>query len=187
MAKGKGSDIDNQSNFHLSMDSALYDSAPGELSIIKAEISLAFKPDNEWLLVESTNEGSKAGYIRANYVETHVEGTEEEATEEQLADQRIIVPPSPTTSPPTYVDPADRVASSKLNADDIKTWSVSEVDKKGKKMKGILGIGSGAVFFASETSKAAVQKWPTSSFSNINVEKAKHVHFDVEGGNLRKP
>ncbi|KAH7877295.1 uncharacterized protein C8R40DRAFT_1095641, partial [Lentinula edodes] len=164
------------------MDSALYNSAPGELSIIKAEISLAFKPDNEWLLVESTNEGSKAGYIRANYVETHVEGTEEEATEEQLADQRIIVPPSPTTSPPTYVDPADRVASSKLNADDIKTWSVSEVDKKGKKMKGILGIGSGAVFFASETSKAAVQKWPTSSFSNINVEKAKHVHFDVEGG-----
>ncbi len=33
------------------------------------------------------------------------------------------------------------------------TWAVSEVDKKGKKMKGTLGIGNGAVFFASETSK----------------------------------
>ncbi|KAH7879771.1 uncharacterized protein C8R40DRAFT_1083169 [Lentinula edodes] len=171
---------------HLSLVKALYDyeaSAPGELTIIEGEILLAFEPDDEWLLVQSTKEGGKAGYIPANYVETHVEGTEEEATEEQPANQRIIVPPSPTPSPPpTYVDPADRVASSKLNADDIKTWSVSEVDKKGKKMKGTLGIGSGAVFFASETSKAAVQKWPTSSISNINVEKAKHVHFDVEGG-----
>ncbi|KAJ3874117.1 hypothetical protein F5051DRAFT_475078 [Lentinula edodes] len=164
------------------MESALYDSAPGELSIIKVEILLAFEPDNEWLLVRSTNEGGKAGYIRANYVETHVEGTEEEAAEQQPADQRIIVPPSPTTSPPTYVDPVDRAASSKLKADGIKTWSVSEVDNKGKKMKGTLSIGSGAVFFASEISKAAVQKWPTSSFSNINVEKAKHVQFDVEGG-----
>lgn len=55
----------------------------------------------------------------------------------------------------TYVDPADRVASTKVNdADTIATWSVSEVDKKGKKMKGTLGIGKGAVFFASETSKA---------------------------------
>ncbi|KAJ4482744.1 hypothetical protein C8R41DRAFT_922118 [Lentinula lateritia] len=170
---------------HLSLVKTLYDyeaSAPGELTIIEGEILLAFEPDDEWLLVQSTKEGGKAGYIPANYVETYVEGTEEEATEEQPANQRIIVPPSPTPSPPSYVDPADRVASSKLNADDIKTWSVSEVDKKGKKMKGTLGIGSGAVFFASETSKAAVQKWPTSSISNINVEKTKHVHFDVEGG-----
>jgi hypothetical protein len=55
-----------------------------------------------------------------------------------------------------YVDPADRVAQSKAQArvsDDIKTWPVSEVDKKGKKKKGTLGIGSGALFFASESDK----------------------------------
>jgi hypothetical protein len=51
------------------------------------------------------------------------------------------------------VDPADRVASTKVKADDIKTWSVSEVDKKGKKKKGTLGVGNGAVFFASESDK----------------------------------
>jgi hypothetical protein len=53
----------------------------------------------------------------------------------------------------TYVDPADRVAASKVTADDIKTWSVSEVDKKGKKKKGTLGIGNGSLFFASESDK----------------------------------
>lgn len=53
-----------------------------------------------------------------------------------------------------YVDPADRVASSKVTSDGIQIWSVSEVDKKGKKKKkGTLGIGNGAVFFASEADK----------------------------------
>jgi actin cytoskeleton-regulatory complex protein SLA1 len=53
------------------------------------------------------------------------------------------------------VDPADRVAATvdKAKADDIQTWSVSEVDKKGKKKKGTLGVGNGAVFFASESDK----------------------------------
>lgn len=51
------------------------------------------------------------------------------------------------------MDPADRVASTKATADDIKTWSVSEIDKKGKKKKGTLGIGNGAVFFASDSDK----------------------------------
>lgn len=53
----------------------------------------------------------------------------------------------------TYVDPADRVASAKVTSDGIMTWSVSEIDKKGKKKKGTLGIGNGAVFFASESDK----------------------------------
>jgi len=58
----------------------------------------------------------------------------------------------------TYVDPAERVAavSSKAQADDIKTWTISEVDKKGKKKKGTLGVGNGAVFFASESDKVCI-------------------------------
>lgn len=54
-----------------------------------------------------------------------------------------------------YVDPADLVAqtSAKVQADDIKTWAVSEVDKKGKKKKGTLGAGNGTFFFASESDK----------------------------------
>jgi hypothetical protein len=61
-------------------------------------------------------------------------------------------PPPPVS---TYVDPEDRVKATKAKADDIQTWVVSEVDKKGKKKKGTLGIGNGAIFFASESDKAS--------------------------------
>lgn len=53
----------------------------------------------------------------------------------------------------TYVDPADRVAAARAHSDDIKTWAISEIDKKGKKKKGTLGVGNGSVFFASEADK----------------------------------
>lgn len=71
----------------------------------------------------------------------------------------IVIPDSPPRPAPpvsTYVDPAERVRStaSKAKADAIKTWAISEIDKKGKKKKGTLGIGNGAIFFASEADKA---------------------------------
>ena len=64
-------------------------------------------------------------------------------------------PPRPVS---TYVDPADRVAKApvKAQADDIQTWVLSEVDKKGKKKKGTLGVGNGSVFFASESDKVRI-------------------------------
>jgi hypothetical protein len=43
--------------------------------------------------------------------------------------------------------------SVKAKADSIQTWSVSEIDKKGKKKKGTFGVGNGAAFFASESDK----------------------------------
>jgi hypothetical protein len=57
-----------------------------------------------------------------------------------------------------YVAPEAMVAASthKGNADKIQTWSVSEVDSKGKKKKGTLGVGNGAVFFASESDKVTI-------------------------------
>ena len=73
---------------------------------------------------------------------------------------RPIQQPRPARPVSTYADPADLVASStKARAaapaasDAIQTWAVSEVDRKGKKKKGTLGVGNGAVFFASESDK----------------------------------
>lgn len=78
--------------------------------------------------------------------------------------KRLIVPldpqpPQPARPVSTYVDPADLVAAtaSKAKADDIKTWSITEIDKKGKKKKGTLGIGNGAIFFASESDKVCLE------------------------------
>jgi hypothetical protein len=69
------------------------------------------------------------------------------------------VQPKPPARPVSvYVDPADRVAQTpvKVQADNIRTWAVSEVDKKGKKKKGTLGIGNGSIFFASESDKVSL-------------------------------
>ncbi|KAJ7638784.1 hypothetical protein FB45DRAFT_411916 [Roridomyces roridus] len=163
---------------HTSVVKALYDyeaTAPGELSISEDQILRVFDTEEEWLLVQTDEDGGKAGFVPANYVEAH----EENAAPAPVS--RIVVPSSPPK--PAYVDPAARVASSKIKADDIQTWSVSEVDKKGKKKKGTLGVGNGAVFFASESDKTPVQKWQTAHIQNIELEKSKHIHIDVAGPN----
>jgi len=56
---------------------------------------------------------------------------------------------------PIYVDPAERVAatSDRSNVDPVETWTVSLLDKKGKKKKGTLGVGKGSIYFASESDK----------------------------------
>jgi hypothetical protein len=63
-----------------------------------------------------------------------------------------------------YATPAERVTSSHHAApgdvkDEVETWSISELDKKGKKKKGTLGVGNGAIFFASETDKVSRVEW----------------------------
>jgi hypothetical protein len=40
--------------------------------------------------------------------------------------------------------------------DGIQIWHVSEIDKKGKRKKGTLCIGSGVVVFASEADKVSL-------------------------------
>lgn len=69
--------------------------------------------------------------------------------------QLVFQPKPPARPVSVYVDPADRVAQTpvRVQADNIRTWAVSEVDKKGKKKKGTLGIGNGSIFFASESDK----------------------------------
>ncbi|KAH7916094.1 hypothetical protein BJ138DRAFT_996415 [Hygrophoropsis aurantiaca] len=175
---------------HTSLVKAIYDydsAGPGELTIKEDEVLLVFDHEGDWILVQSQQEGGKAGFVPATYVEE----TSGEEEPEQPNIPQIIIPPSPEPRArpiSTYVDPADRVAqaSAKAQADDIKTWAVSEVDKKGKKKKGTLGIGNGAVFFASESDKTPVQKWQTSDIESINVEKNKHVHIELGGANATK-
>ncbi|KAF9462614.1 hypothetical protein BDZ94DRAFT_1260849 [Collybia nuda] len=162
---------------HTSTVKVLYDyeaAAPGELTVAEDEILLVFDTEQDWLLVQSRKDDEKAGYVPGNYVETYTESKDSTVVP-------IVVPPSAPRPVSTYVDPADRVASTKVTSDGIKTWSVSEIDKKGKKKKGTLGIGNGAVFFASESDKTPVQKWQTSDVGNIASEKAKHVTIDVGG------
>ncbi|KAG5637779.1 hypothetical protein H0H81_003280 [Sphagnurus paluster] len=162
---------------HTAKVKVLYDyqaAADGELSVQEDEILLVFETEQDWILVQSEKEGGKAGFVPGNYVEPYSE-------DQAPAAPTIIVPPSVSRPVSTYVDPADRVASAKVTSDGIKTWSVSEIDKKGKKKKGTLGIGNGALFFASESDKTPVQKWQTADVQSVTSEKAKHVTIDIGG------
>ncbi|KAF9534358.1 hypothetical protein CPB83DRAFT_879575 [Crepidotus variabilis] len=164
---------------HNSVVKALYDyeaAAPGELSVNEADVLLVFETEEDWILVQDKN-SEKAGYVPGNYVEVF----DADESPESAATSRIVVPDSPPK--PAYVDPGERVASAKVTADDIKTWSVSELDKKGKKKKGTLGVGNGSVFFASESDKTPVQKWQTKDVASVTSEKAKHVEIEIGGSN----
>ncbi|KAF9009100.1 hypothetical protein BDQ17DRAFT_1388768 [Cyathus striatus] len=147
---------------HTSLVKVLYDyeaASSGELTVKEDDVLLVFETDQDWLLVQSRDQ-DKAGYVPGNYVEA-------------------MDDPSRPLS--TYIDPEERVASTKVTADDIRTWSVAEIDKKGKKKKGTLGVGNGAVFFASEADKNPVQKWQTSDITDISSEKAKHIRIEIAG------
>ncbi|KAI0796812.1 hypothetical protein C8Q75DRAFT_802490 [Abortiporus biennis] len=172
---------------HASVVKALYDyepTQPSELSVKEDDILYVFDRDDDWLLVQKHDDDSRVGYVPGNYVEETDEdgaGAHDATPSAGPSFSDIVIPPSPPRPVSVYVDPADRVASNKAQADDIKTWSVSEIDKKGKKKKGTLGIGNGAVFFASESDKTPVQKWQTSEILSSKIDKSKHVYIDIGG------
>ncbi|KAI6047219.1 hypothetical protein EDC04DRAFT_2949529 [Pisolithus marmoratus] len=160
---------------------ALYDydaAAPGELTIKEDEKLLVFDREDDWILVQSQREDGRAGFVPGNYVEEY-------SSEEQEPPSPTSVEPSSSHRVSVYVDPADLVAQTSVKAqvDDIKTWAVSEVDGKGKKKKGTLGIGNGSIFFASEADKVQtpVRQWKTADVEDITVEKQKHLHIDIGG------
>ncbi|KAH9894467.1 hypothetical protein C8Q73DRAFT_695666 [Cubamyces lactineus] len=169
----------------------LYDydaTQPTELTVKEEEVLHVYDKDEDWLLVASQSEEGRVGYIPGNYVEEFSGEVEEAASTPAAATSlsSIVVPdspPKPARPISTYVDPADRVAATanKAQADSIQTWAISEVDAKGKKKKGTLGIGNGAMFFASESDKNPVRKWQTSDIHSVKLEKSKHVHIEVGG------
>lgn len=75
---------------HTSFVKALYDyeaAAPGELSITEDQILLVFDTEEEWLLVQTEEDGGKAGFVPANYVEPT-------SGEEETPAPQIVVPDS---------------------------------------------------------------------------------------------
>ncbi|KAH9031363.1 SH3 domain-containing protein [Lactarius pseudohatsudake] len=158
--------------------------AEGELSVKEGQLLLVFGPEEDgWLLVQDKDDG-KVGYVPGNYIEAVDDASSTAAV--PSATPNIVVPDSPPRRArpvSTYVDPAELVRStaSKVKADAIKTWSVSEIDKKGKKKKGTLGVGNGAIFFASEADKTPVQKWQIGDITSADIDKSKHILIEVGG------
>ena len=57
--------------------------------------------------------------------------------------------------------------------DKVETWSISELEGK-KKKKGTLGVGNGAVFFASDTDKVSLLGLLCADFSDERSQAIRH-------------
>lgn len=64
-----------------------------------------------------------------------------------------------------------------VGTDDIKMWSVTEVDAKRrkKKAKGTLGIGNASLFFATDTDGASVPRIPILDITSATLERNKYL------------
>ncbi|CED82923.1 Src homology-3 domain [Phaffia rhodozyma] len=142
-----------------------------ELTMNEDDPLQVFEKDDEWLLVKLQSDANKLGYVPASYVQ------EEEGTGESDAFGGVSAETeSPTEPAAAYTDPAELAAASrnKAKADAIQTWVVSELDDKKKKKKGTLGVGNGAIFFASESDKTPIQQHPISAVTSVT-----HDHKDL--------
>ncbi|CAO1618113.1 unnamed protein product [Parajaminaea phylloscopi] len=175
----------------LRLSRALYDYAAqneDELTVSEDELLRVYETDGLWLLVkkqgdDALGEGGvgRLGYVPANYVDEVAAVDVGDATEMDGS-------PTEDTAPVVVPGAIPTLSSSSASApavdksDGIKMWAVSVMDaKKKKKKKGTLGIGNGALFFASESDKTPVQKIPVLAVLSHSLEnKGKQVHIDLD-------
>ncbi|BGO99396.1 Actin cytoskeleton-regulatory complex protein SLA1 [Rhodotorula toruloides] len=189
----------------LRTTTALYDYAPArdestgelendeEMEIAEGEELEVLEEESEWVLCRKTGGTKGVGYVPATYIDggagaeeaaAAVDAPEEEAHEDysQVQDEHeeeeehSYAGPAATAAAVGAAAGVGAVAASHT-ASEIKTWSVTMLDAKKKKKKGTLGVGNGALFFASESDKTPVQQYPLSSLADITSEKSKHLHL----------
>ena len=118
---------------------------------------IVYDEADEWTLVaiqgQTPHEGGRLGFVPTNYIgpptpDAAEVGVSGEAAEGMVTEDEVheVEPNTP------YSAPGASVGSAPARKDSIETWSIQLMDKK-KKKKGTLGVGNGAVFFASESDK----------------------------------
>lgn len=176
-----------------------------ELSVEEENVVSVYEHQGEWDLVKVIHpqEGTSIGFVPANYTEALQPGEAEDLglAKGRLEEGGLVKevdpeePISPGVGAPAgaafatpvpqasheYATPAERVTSSHAAGaevkDEVETWSISELDKKGKKKKGTLGVGNGAIFFASETDKTPVQQFPIDTLLLYSTPSSKTILF----------
>ncbi|GAA5830792.1 hypothetical protein JCM11251_001076 [Rhodosporidiobolus azoricus] len=144
-----------------------------EMGIEEGEALEVLEEEGDWVLCRKTGGKKAVGFVPSTYIEGG-EGAED----------------APEPEGPAYAAPAAAaagvaaatagVAAVNLgggSASAVETWSVTMLDAKKKKKKGTLGVGNGALFFASESDKTPVQQYPLSTVLTLQTEKNKHIRL----------
>jgi hypothetical protein len=107
-----------------------------------------FSAEEDWLLVRVEGGAETLGFVPRNYCEAVDESTG--VIVEDAAEGAAEVEAS-RAADAEAAQQRELQRQLKLK-DKVETWSISEMDGR-KKKKGTLGVGNGAVFFASESDK----------------------------------
>lgn len=121
-----------------------------ELSMAEDAKLSVFAEEDEWLLVRVEG-GQTLGFVPKNYCEALNAAQEVEVVDAPEAEAEVE---AAREEEQHQRDAAEKLRQAKLK-DKVETWSISEMEGK-KKKKGTLGVGNGAVFFASDTDKVGL-------------------------------
>lgn len=145
--------------------------SPEELSMDEEASLYVYAVEDEWLLVRIEGGDERLGFVPRNYCEEMDESTsvavegaaesaagveQQRAEEEESARQREL---------------EEHKRQLRLK-DKVETWSVAELDGK-KKKNGTLGVGNGAIFFASEADKSPVKQYPITDLMHVEPQSSK--------------
>lgn len=175
------------------------------VSFVEDDVLDIFDSDGDWFLAKiKSDSNGYLGYVPSNYTgpydstqnsfepeDTTTTTTTTINNESEPESQPLNQPQSTSFAsapPPKHPSisnvPSDPPNLSNLQNDHIMTWSVSEISSK-KKKKGTLGIGNGAIFFASDSDKTPVQQWSINDLLTYDIEKSKYIYLNMRSSSDR--
>lgn len=131
-----------------------YTSTTSEELSMEEDASLqVFSIEEDWLMVRIEGGEDTLGFVPRTYCEPLDESNEVEVPDAAEAEADLEEQREQEAADARAREAAERQRQLKLK-DKVETWSVSQVEGR-KKKKGTLGVGNGAVFFASDTDKVS--------------------------------
>jgi hypothetical protein len=112
-----------------------------------------FSIEEDWLLVRIDGGEDTLGFVPRTYCEALNEAEQVEVADAAEAEADLEEQREQEAVEARQREASERQRQLKLK-DKVETWSVSQMEGK-KKKKGTLGVGNGAVFFASDTDKVS--------------------------------
>lgn len=125
--------------------------SPEELSMAEDAILHVYSIEEDWLLVRVDSGPPQLGFVPKNHCEALDESAEVGVADAADGEAEVEAQRQQEAEVAQHREVAERQRQLKLK-DKVETWGIAEMDGK-KKKKGTLGVGNGAVFFASDTDK----------------------------------
>ncbi|ORY24778.1 hypothetical protein BCR39DRAFT_545879 [Naematelia encephala] len=163
----------------LNTTRALYayeSTSPEELTLTEDATCHVYSIEDDWLLVRLEGGDDHLGFVPRTYCEPLDDAEAVAVPDAADAEADVEAVRRQEEEAQKQRDLAEKQRQLKLK-DKVETWGVAEMDGK-KKKKGTLGVGNGAVFFASDTDKMTpVKQYPITELGLVSQSSSKHLEL----------